>query len=151
MAAERSPMERAVALLARREHAAAELRGKLIRAGISEPEAAEVVRRLSDAGLQSDDRYTEMLVRGRASRGQGPIRVRAELERFDIDERLIRRHLESESYDWSAEARRALLKKFPDPPDDFRDKARRLRFLARRGFDHDQIDHALAGYEPGEP
>ena len=145
---ERPARDRALGWLARREYAALELSSKLDRAGYPADEARRVVDELAKAGLQSDERYAEARIRARFGQGYGPVRIRLELQRFDIDDSIIRRHLASEEYDWSAAARQALLKKFPRPPDEWKDKARRLRFLAQRGFDADQTEYAMDGYQP---
>ena len=56
---------KALDLLARREHAAAELRRKLERKGIDPLCAEQAVAELGEEGLQSDTRYAESVVSAR--------------------------------------------------------------------------------------
>ncbi|MES1196012.1 MAG: regulatory protein RecX, partial [Steroidobacter sp.] len=69
----------AVRLLARREHAAAEIRQKLKFRGYDDNVTAEVIDDLLRQRLLSDERFAEMFIRSRAERGQGPARLRVEL------------------------------------------------------------------------
>ena len=74
---ERSPVQRALGMLVRREHSRKELTRKLASQGIDAGEAAEAIDKLAKDGWQDDLRFAEMLVRTRAAAGYGPIRIRA--------------------------------------------------------------------------
>ena len=51
---------------------------------------------------------------------------------------------EDARFDWDALARETRVKRFGRSlPDDFKEKARQMRFLEYRGFGHDQIRRAL--------
>jgi regulatory protein len=53
--------------------------------------------------------------------------------------------LEDRHDDWGALARNVRLRKFgANVPDDFREKARQMRFLQYRGFEQDQIRAAIS-------
>ncbi|MDX1571551.1 MAG: regulatory protein RecX [Xanthomonadales bacterium] len=145
---ERTARDRALGWLARREYAREELAARLRRSGYSSEDVERTLSELADAGLQSDDRYAESRIRARFNQGYGPIRIRLELQRFEVDESIIRRHLGSDEFDWFLSARKVLLKKYPRPPGEWKDKARRLRYLASRGFDAEQTEHAMDGYQP---
>jgi regulatory protein len=134
----------AMKLLARREHSRLELERKLGARAFA-PEAIETaLDELERDGLLSAGRFTESFVRARIDRGRGPVRIRAELAERGIAEAEYRDFLAADAVDWSALARRALVKRFgAGPPADFADRARRARFLSYRGFDASHIDSAL--------
>ncbi len=72
--------------------------------------------------------------------------MRAELERRGIDDDTARQafaELASE-VDWFQLAGDVLSRRFPGPGETPRERARRERFLAGRGFDFEQLRHALA-------
>jgi regulatory protein len=142
-----SPREDAIRLLARREHSRFELVERLSARGHADEAIDDCLEALAKEGLQSDARFAESFVRSRLFRGQGPIRIRAELERRGLArERIQDALLEAEQGgegDWFALACNALTKRFSGPGDTPRERARRERFLAQRGFDFDQVRHAL--------
>jgi len=127
-------------LLARREHSVAELRAKLV-AKEFDPVAVDVaVARLAAEGLVSDARFAEAFVASRVRKGQGPLRIRQELERRGVADELIITHLEQVAVDWDALARSVRAKKFGVARvADYRDWARQARFLQYRGFSGEQI------------
>jgi regulatory protein len=139
----------AIGLLARREHAARELAGKLRSRGFDAAVIEQVLARLADERLQSDERYAEVYLRQRGGKGYGPERIRAELRERGIDDALIaanfRRAEEEEGIDWFELAARAYAKKFGNRPiEDMKDRAKRQRFMQYRGFSHEQIAEAIA-------
>ncbi|QTF92298.1 regulatory protein RecX [Halomonas sp. BM-2019] len=145
---EASPRDDAIRLLARREHSRAELAGRLAARG-HEPAAVDpCLDALAEEGLQSDARFAESFLRSRILRGQGPLKIRAELERRGIDREPARAAFatlaEEEGVDWFALAGETLARRFAGPGDTPRERARRERFLAGRGFDFEQVRHALA-------
>ncbi|MDW5377319.1 regulatory protein RecX [Halomonas sp. HP20-15] len=143
---ESTPRDDAVRLLARREYSRAELAGRLA----AKNHAAESIQQTLDAleaeGLQSDARFAESFVRSRLVRGQGPMKVRAGLHERGIERELARVALDEAQgeTDWRALACEALAKRFDGPGATPRERARRERFLAGRGFDFEQMKYALA-------
>ena len=67
---ELTPLQRALALLVRREHSRKELARKLAERGIERDAALAAVDRLAGDGWQSDVRFAEMLVRSRVGQGR---------------------------------------------------------------------------------
>ncbi len=128
---------RALALLARREHSAAEMRRKLSRAGCPEDVLPPLLEALQAEGLLSEQRYVDSKTRSLIGRGKGPLAIRAALG--------SKAPPSSEAPpDWVAQARRALQKRFgAEPPADRNEIARRTRFLAGRGYTSSQIRTAL--------
>ena len=134
--------------LSRREHTLNEIREKLAARDFAEPDIETTVVALADEGLVSDERFAESFMAVRLRRGQGPIRIRMDMERRGVSTELIRAHLDGADEDWVARAKEVLRKRFGNsPPVDFRQKARQARFLQYRGFTTEQIQAALAASE----
>nr|VFJ98007.1 MAG: regulatory protein [Candidatus Kentron sp. LFY] len=141
---EAATLQKALSLLARREHSKMELSRKLVARGIEEGLVALTISRLCRKNLLSDVRFTENFVRQRIANGYGPIRIRHELRQHGIDEKTIMQNLpygENEWIDRVAEVRR---KRFGvSKPKDHRDRVRQIRFLMRRGFPGEHIRKVL--------
>src|SRR5881275_2552729 len=134
----------AIALLARRDFASAELRAKLCSRGFEEAAAGQVITELAARGVLDDRRFAENYVIWHAGRGQGPIRIAAQLRRCGLPEGLVDAALAS-GPDWHALARRARFGR--EPPASWADKTRQARFLQYRGFSSDHI-RAATGADP---
>lgn len=139
----------AMDLLARREHAVAELHRKLNHRFRDCSDLVEhEVCRLTEEGLQSDARLAEALLNSRIGKGQGPLKIRRELQMREVDPELIRIAIEQSEVDWSVLADSVLEKKFgvdlsTKPAFSAKEKGRRVRFLQQRGFTFDQISGVL--------
>jgi len=133
-------------LLARREHAPAELAAKLQQRGYDAAAVAQVLAALRVDGLLSAERYAEAIVAARSARGHGRRRIRSDLARMQIDEALIARALDTTAVDWFELAAEVCRKRFgSEPPVDQKERARRVRFLQQRGFQFDCIRAAVDG------
>jgi regulatory protein len=142
-----NPLEarkKAMDFLARREYARRELAAKLIAAGFDDATASSAVDRLNRDGLQDDRRFVESFIQSRVHQGKGPVRIRVELGQRGIDAPLIDAMLEESDTDWRALASSIRQRKFgAEAPADFREKARQMRFLQYRGFEHAHIQGAF--------
>ncbi|GHE22283.1 regulatory protein RecX [Halomonas urumqiensis] len=141
----RSPRDDAIRLLAQREYSRAELATRLNARGHEAADIAACLDALAELDLQSDTRFAESFVRSRVLRGQGPLKIRGELARRGIDNEQVRATMATASLevDWFALAAETLSRRFSDPGDTPRERARRERFLAGRGFDFEQVRHAV--------
>ena len=136
--------EAAIRLLARREHSTDELRRKLKRRGYGPATIEQVVTRLRSSESVSDARFAESFVRVRSERGQGPLRIRAELRERGVTDVLVDEVLTTTSEFWLERANRARAKRFGEAVPTSRDEwNRQARFLAQRGFPSDLIYRAL--------
>jgi regulatory protein len=129
--------------LARREHSARELNSKLRARGYEADVVQDTVARLADRGLQSDERYAEQLVQHRVAQCHGRMRIEAELRAAGVPDAIARAALEAAGCDWSELCHRLQQRRFRAPPADREDWARQYRFLAARGFSHEDIRAAL--------
>jgi regulatory protein len=125
----------AMDLLARREHSYRELFDKLTaRFGDAAP-IRQTVQTLADEGLQSDRRFAEAYVHSRGQRLYGPQRIKAELRERGIDDELVDAALHGAGIDWSVQLEKLVFDKFGrKPAADFKERAKRMRFLQYRGF-----------------
>ena len=129
--------------LARRDHACADLRRKLLRRGYDSTVVGGVIERLCGEKLLDDRRFVERFIGLRAARGQGPLRVRVDLQRLGLEGEVVEEGLAAYG-DWLAELTKARQKKFgAQLPTDYADKQRQARFLGYRGFTGAQIRLAL--------
>ena len=143
---EPTPAQRALGLLVRREHSRKELVQKLALRGVEDDAAREAVDRMAEAGWQDDARFAELLVRSRASAGQGPLRIRAELRTHGLGEDMVRAALATFDGNWVDLARELARRRFPAALDGEPAMARKAaEFLWRRGFSVDQVRGALSG------
>jgi regulatory protein len=134
----------AVELLARREHSRLELERKLAGRGFPEVVVAPALDALEGSGVLAATRFTESFIRSRLARGQGPVRIRAELAERGVADEQVAELLRATDVDWLAKARAVRSKRFgASPPRDYRERARQARFLQYRGFTADQARAAL--------
>lgn len=135
---------RSISLLGRREHSRAELTKKLAMRGAEPGTVETVLDELEADGLLSESRFVEAFVHSRTQRGQGPVKIRAELARRGVDDDLIEHFLTCTSDYWLALARSARARRFgKGPPGDERAWMRQARFLTSRGFPADLVYSTL--------
>jgi regulatory protein len=133
----------AIALLARRDFASGELRGRLERKGFDAAMVAGTIAELIEERALNDERYVANYVTYEAARGHGPVRISAELKALELPGGLIEAAL-ANGPDWRALAREVRERKFGlVQPSDWTEKARQARFLQYRGFSSDHIRSAL--------
>lgn len=135
--------ERALGLLARREHSRAELARKLSPHG----EADEIAALLDDLERRkqlSDARYAESLRHTRSGK-YGSRRLAHELREKGVGEGLIADAVAEAREDDLAAARAAWVKRFGVLPNDANERARQYRFLLGRGFPADVVRRVVGG------
>jgi hypothetical protein len=86
----RSAYDKALGLLARREHSRSELKTKLRQGGYEGEETTAAIDRLGEQQYQDDDRFGEVLLRSRIAQGYGPMRLRVELKSHGLGDARIR-------------------------------------------------------------
>ena len=134
----------ALRLLVRREHSERELCFKLERREFDAAVIDAVLAQLVDEGYVSNARFAEVFVRSRHERGTGPLRIRAELRDRGVEESLVEDAFRELAADWFDAACRQRDKRFgATPPQDFRERARQMRFLQQRGFSGEQARAAM--------
>jgi regulatory protein len=130
-------------LLARREHASAEARQKLLEQGYEAAVVEQVLADFTNRHLLDDARFAEHYVSAHAGRGQGPVRIRHALADLGLPAPVIE-HALIEGPDFRALCRQLRQRRFGEaPPADWAEKAKEVRFLQYRGFSLDHIRSAL--------
>jgi regulatory protein len=123
----------AIRLLARREHARAEIEAKLLARGHDKAEVRAVLDELARLGYLSDARYARSLAgqkAGRYSRRGIAAELKARgVAQSDIDAAIAEAGIDDEQSLAALWQRR-----YGHPPEDEREKARQVRFLQSRGF-----------------
>jgi regulatory protein len=133
----------AVALLGRRDFCSGELRQKLAAAGYDPDLVAAAVDELIVDKIINDARYAEHYVAYHAERGQGPVRIAADLKALDLPSDIIKTALDA-GPDWRQRAREVRTRRFGlAEPESWAQKAKQGRFLQYRGFSSDHIRAAL--------
>lgn len=135
--------DKAIELLARREHSRRELTDKLAARGFEGATIAGAIDRLAAEGLQSEQRFAESFVNARLARGYGELRIRAELNQRGIGGDLLSEALAEAEVDWFEQAEQALAKKWRAGVPDAQAIPKALRYLAGRGFTGEQAREAI--------
>jgi regulatory protein len=137
--------ERALRLLARREHARMELARKLAPHAESAEELEQLLDDLCARRLLSDERYVEMRMNARSARF-GNARLAHELRTQGVAGELVDTAL-SEATDELSRAREVWQRKFGalSETQDASGRARQIRFLMGRGFSGETIRRVLRG------
>lgn len=140
--------ERALRLLARREHSLAELAGKLRTYAGPGEELETLLEDLSRRGLLSDERYAESRAHA-LSRKYGAARIAHELRAKGLDKGLAEQTAKAARATEVERAREVWRRKFRVAPKTREERARQMRFLQSRGFSFDAIRAVVVG-RPGE-
>ena len=128
--------------LARRDHTSKEIYEKLKKRVEFLDILKEEIEGLIDEGLIDDKRFAEQYIYSRSNKGYGPLRIRQELFRRGVDEKISQSLLEVN--DWSNFAKLALDKKTSrNIPEEGKEVLKIKRFLNYRGFDNFHIEEAF--------
>lgn len=125
-------------LLGRREYSAFELLNKV---PDFQEEALAVLKELQEQNYQNDERFARHFARYQQQRGQGKLKIQNELKLKGISGDLIQEALNHLDFSDGLEA--LYRRKFPNPPADEKDRAKRMRFLMGRGFSYGEIAKLL--------
>ncbi len=132
--------DKALALLARREHSRHELATKLSKRGYASDEIEATLSLLVKSKLQSDQRFCESYVRYRKNLGWGPLKVSAELGARKVNSTIIDQEVGASLADWRQSIVLVWKKRFnARQPESIKEKARQVRFLLGRGFPSDWV------------
>ncbi len=136
--------ERALRLLARREHSRAELAKKLQAHSWPEDDLEALLDDLSRRKLLSDERYAESRAHA-LSRKFGAARIAHELRARGLDKDLADKASKTARITELERAREVWRRKFRNAPKTREERAKQMRFLQSRGFSFDAIRSVVAG------
>jgi regulatory protein len=135
---------KAIYLLARREHARQELHRKLLQKGFTANVIHEVLDELENENLLNEERYITSFIRSRRSKGFGPLKICAELREHGIDRHRWQSNEEWQEELWQNSAILLCAKRFGfDTEKNREQRMRQTRYLEQRGFTSQQIKIAL--------
>lgn len=133
--------ERALRLLARREHCRAEIARKLGAAGFSSEDIAPLLDEFEQKNWLSDRRFAESWVADHRARA-GSVKLAYDLRQRGVGDDVIEAVLGDQRDSELERAREVWKKKFGTPPVDAAEKAKQIRFMLSRGFAQDIIQKA---------
>jgi regulatory protein len=138
--------ERAIGLLARREHSRAELARKLSPHAEDPAELEQLLDALAASRQLSDERYAE--ARSHILEKKfGAARIRHDLKSKGVAPELAERMASASAQTDVERAREVWRRKFRAPASSREDRARQARFLQARGFSFDTIRAVLKDVE----
>ena len=131
---------KAMDLLARREHSEYELRQKLKSRDYDVDAIDAALQALKQDHLLSDARYAEAYVNHRFNAGVGPVKIRYELRQKGITDALADEFLEPLSDRWDQLMMQQRVRKYGDTiPAGYADRMKQARFLQNRGFSPESV------------
>ena len=125
--------ERALRLLARREHSRVELTRKLGQAGFAQHDLEALLDEFEEKNWLSDRRFAESYVADHRARA-GSVKLAYDLRQRGVSDAIIEDVLSKNRDSELERAREVWQKKFGTAPTDSTEKARQIRFLQSRGF-----------------
>jgi regulatory protein len=157
-------LDRAMRILAMRDHSEVEFRRKLAlsaeRAAMyaknksQEPETItpeqidRVVAWCYENRYLDDAHFAERFVASRSRKGYGPQRIRMEMGQKGIDKTLADEVLANSEIDWARQAFEVAERKFGLPlPTDWKEKAKVQRYLMTKGFFSDDIRAIFSNFD----
>jgi regulatory protein len=150
MKGEPSTYDRALTLLEHRARSVDELRRKLVEKGAPRSEVEDVLTRLLDQNLLDDADFARQFARTKITgAGASRIRILQELRRKGVASEVAERALDdlgdAEGIDPGESIHRVAAKKWKTlgKLDDFTRRRRLYAFLARRGYNPDEIRGAM--------
>jgi regulatory protein len=140
--------DRALRLLARREHSRVELQRKLTPFSANPEELDTLLDELTNRRLLSEDRYAEERSRV-LSRRYGSARIAHDLKTRGVSDEVVERTVAEARRTDLDRAREVWRKRFGEVARSREERAKQMRFLQSRGFSMDVINQVIRGAEEG--
>ncbi|WP_318367023.1 recombination regulator RecX [Enterobacter sp.] len=151
-------LDRAMRILAMRDHSEQEFRRKLIAPIITktgpepvdatEDDINKVVDWCYENNYLDDARFARQFIASRGRKGYGPSRIRQELNQKGIGREAGENAMRECEIDWVAIARDQAYRKFGEPlPTTFAEKVKVQRFLMYRGFMMEDIQAVWLNFD----
>jgi regulatory protein len=147
----RRALELAYRQLNRREQTISEMRRHLARRGIEDEAVDGAIEELTEQGYLDDARYARLFAEDKRALEQwGSDRIKRSLQDRGIELDVIEASLTTDVNDSDHDrALELLIRRFPSPPRDRRERDRALGLLIRKGYDSDLALEVLAAYSRG--
>ena len=146
---------KAIGLLARREQSRNELQRKLHIKAVENGWTVDLESLLDDLqrlGLQSDLRFSEVLVRSKANVGYGPSRLYQWGVQYGLDRDLVFRQMQEQQFDWFEKALQQKRKHCGWAlASSLKERSKQAKYLYQRGFAQEHIYYALDTHPDKQP
>ena len=134
----------AIRYLSRRDYSRRELRDRLQAKGLPSELVEAALNDLEEKGYQSDERFAETFLRSRISRGDGPFKIKMQLNQKGIAETLIEQLFNDSDINWLEQAHRVRRKHFGEQlPRGAKEPSKQMRYLRNKGFYQEHINAVL--------
>lgn len=151
-------LDRAIRILAMRDHSEAELRRKLTAPVMTKngpepidapPEEVEkVIAWCQESHYLDDERFAKQFIASRSRKGYGPARIRQELNQKGIARQGAEQAMFDCDIDWGQLAREQAERKYGSPlPTAFVEKVKVQRFLLYRGYLMEDIQEIWRNFD----
>ena len=144
-------LERAIRILTPREHSVFELQTKLAKRNIDRQKIDDIVAYLLELDYLSDERFAEAYVIERTRTGDGPLKIRSNLQKRGVDRTLVERFVSSSDDYWVERAHDVISKRFLVNEEcrrqlAFDEWSKRRTLLSNRGFPAHIVRTALGDF-----
>ncbi|SFN10741.1 regulatory protein [Izhakiella capsodis] len=154
--------EKAMRVLAQRDHSEAELRRKMVltpqhsqlatwqdvATGPTDEEIEKVIIWCYQHNFLDDSRFTKSFIDERSRKGYGPLRIRIELDKKGINRSLIEEAFTDCGIDWAHRAAELARRRFGQPlPNELKEKAKLQRYLLARGFFMEDVQGIFRNFD----
>ncbi|MEO2267027.1 regulatory protein RecX [Pseudoalteromonas pernae] len=132
-------------LLGRQDYSRRELERKLQQRQVPEDFATELLDWCEQQRYLDNDRYCTSFIRRAIDKRHGPRRIVADAQSKGLAREQVEMALSEMDVDWFELADEAYRRKYKtvDETLDYKEKAKRIRYLTARGFDFQHIEFAL--------
>ena len=145
-------LEKAIQILTPREHSAYELRVKLLKRNVDRAKIEAIIAYLVELDYLSDERFAEAYIAERTRKGDGPLKIRSNLQKRGVDRSLSDQFLSTDDDFWIEQASDVLSKRFPSEDNErgpllIDEWIKRRKLLMNRGFPSHVVRVALGDFQ----
>lgn len=132
-------------LLSRQDYSTKQIERKLIQRNVDKSYIQELISWCQNHAFIDDARFCESYIIRQTNKLLGYQRIKADAYHKGLNQELFETIINEMEIDWYQLAQSAYNKKFSkiNTSLDYKEKAKRMRYLSYRGFNHDQIEFAM--------
>ena len=139
---------RALYWLSKRDYSIADFSKKLDKVCLIQEMKDDLIVRLIENDWLSEKRYVAAFVRSKISTGLGAFRIINDLKQHGIKDSDAKACIEEQSVDWFEQAKATYKRKYGETTiEEYKERAKRFRYMQYRGFSVDQINYAMSPEE----
>ncbi len=132
-------------LLSRQDYSTKQITTKLQSRGVEPEYIQELITYCTEHHFIDDVRFCESFIIRQTNKLLGYQRIKSDAYNKGLDTELVETMINEMEIDWYQLAQSAYNKKFSNNNEslDYKEKAKRMRYLSYRGFNRDQIEFAM--------